>query len=396
MLGTTITREQQKEACLAMQKAFLSGDEKEIQEAMTKFHESVAESIKQDYLEADGDRTILAQRGYRQLTAEETKFYEKLVQAAKDPAPKQALTTLISGNGMPETIIEDVYRNLIDEHPLLSRISFTNVKYLTRFILNDHTVQKAIWGTINSEITQEITSSFKVVSLAQCKLTAYALIDKDMLDLGPTYLDNYVRTVLQEALACGLEAAIVSGNGHNCPIGLDRDIHDGVSVNSSTGYPQKTPVKVTSFLPADYGKLLATLAKTEKGRLRKFDEVTMICNQIDYLTKIMPATTVLNNMGLYSKDVFPFPTEVIRSNEVAEGQAIICLPDEYFFGIGSSKEGNIEFSDEFKFLEDMRTLKIKLYGMGKAFDNTVAILIDISKLDPTYITVKNVAAAAGA
>ena len=369
MLGTTITREQQKEACLAMQKAFLSGDEKEIQEAMTKFHESVAESIKQDYLEADGDRTILAQRGYRQLTAEETKFYEKLIQAAKDPAPKQALTTLISGNGMPETIIEDVYKNLIDEHPLLSRISFTNVQYLTRFILNDHTVQKAIWGTINSQITQEITSSFKVVSLAQCKLTAYALIDKDMLDLGPTYLDNYVRTVLQEALACGLEAAIVSGNGHNCPIGLDRDIHDGVSVNSSTGYPQKTPVKVTSFLPADYGKLLATLAKTEKGRLRKFDEVTMICNQIDYLTKIMPATTVLNNMGLYSKDVFPFPTEVIRSNEVAEGQAIICLPDEYFFGIGSSKEGNIEFSDEFKFLEDMRTLKIKLYGMGKAFDS---------------------------
>lgn len=44
----------------------------------------------------------------------------------------------------------------------------------------------------------------------------------------------------------------------------------------------------------------------------------------------------------------------------------------------------------------MRTLKIKLYGMGKAFDNTVAILIDISKLDPTYITVKNVAAAASA
>ena len=94
MLGTTITREQQKEACLAMQKAFLSGDEKEIQEAMTKFHESVAESIKQDYLEADGDRTILAQRGYRQLTAEETKFYEKLIQAAKDPVPKHNIINL--------------------------------------------------------------------------------------------------------------------------------------------------------------------------------------------------------------------------------------------------------------------------------------------------------------
>ena len=43
-----------------------------------------------------------------------------------------------------------------------------------------------------------------------------------------------------------------------------------------------------------------------------------------------------------------------------------------------------------------KCIPVKLYGMGKAFDNTVAILIDISKLDPTYITVKNVAAAASA
>ena len=56
-------------------------------------------------------------------------------------------------------------------------------------------------------------------------------------------------------------------------------------------------------------------------------------------------------------------------------------------GIGGAKEGVIEYSDDFKFLEDKRTFKIKMYGMGRAYDNTVSILLDISALDPAYITV---------
>lgn len=44
-------------------------------------------------------------------------------------------------------------------------------------------------------------------------------------------------------------------------------------------------------------------------------------------------------------------------------------------GIGGAKEGVIEYSDEFKFLEDKRTFKIKMYGMGRAYDNTVSVLL---------------------
>ena len=65
-----------------------------------------------------------------------------------------------------------------------------------------------------------------------------------MLELGPVYLDNYIRTILRESLYCALEQAIISGTGHEQPIGLDRDIHKGVSVNEETGYPQKTAVKI--------------------------------------------------------------------------------------------------------------------------------------------------------
>ena len=109
----------------------------------------------------------------------------------------------------------------------------------------------------------------------------------------------------------------------------------------------------------------------------------------DYLQKIMPATTVLNAAGAYTKDIFPFPTDTVISNEVETGEAILCLPEEYFLGLGGNKEGVIEYDDSYKFLEDQRTYKIKLHGTGKAWDNTVSVLLDISELDPAYITVRN-------
>lgn len=387
MLGNPGTIKQ-KEAVAALQKAMKSGNEEAAKQAWQQFHDSVVETVKAEYEMAAGDERVLAQRGYRQLTSKETEFYQRLIKAGTAADPKQAFTDVLTlDGGMPETIIEDVLRDLQDQHPLLARINFQNVKYLTRWILNDHTKDTAKWGAINSEITKEIESAFKEISLTLCKLTAFAVIPLDMLELGPVYLDNYIRTILREALYCALEKGIISGSGKEEPIGLDRDIHDGVSVSSSTGYPAKTAVAITSFLPEEYGKVLAKLAVSETGRMRSFDQVTLVCNMVDYLTKVMPATTVLNAAGGYTKDIFPFPTEVIRSNELSTGKAILFLPEEYFMGIGATKDGTIEYDDGYKFLEDQRTYKIKLHGAGRAFDDTVAVVLDISKLNPAYITV---------
>lgn len=388
MLGN-IADTKQREAVAALQSALQSGNEEEGKKAWGQVFDAITEKVKTDFEMYSTDTNVLAQRGYRQLTSEETEFYQNLAKAGKASDPKQAFTDLINTDGgMPETIIEDVYRDLLEEHPLLDKITFQNVKYLTKWLLNDHTRQKAAWGQINGEITQEIESAFKGVEVTLLKLTAYAVIPQDMLDLGPSFLDNYIRTILKEALYVALEKAIVSGSGKDEPVGLNRDIHEGVSFSTSTGYPEKTAIQVTNFLPANYGPLVAKLAVTEKGRMRSFDEVLMICNQVDYLNKIMPATTALTTGGTYARDLFPFPTEVVRSNEVKTGQAILCLPEEYFFGLGESKDGKIEYSDEFKFLQDARTYKIKLHGNGRPYDNTVAIVIDISKLDPAYVTVK--------
>ena len=388
MLGN-IADTKQREAVAALQSALQSGNEEEGKKAWGQVIDAITEKVKTDFEMYSTDTNVLAQRGYRQLTSEETKFYQNLAKAGKASDPKQAFTDLINTDGgMPETIIEDVYRDLLEEHPLLDKITFQNVKYLTKWLLNDHTRQKAAWGQINGEITQEIESAFKGVEVALLKLTAYAVIPQDMLDIGTSFLDNYIRTILKEALYAALEKAIVSGSGKDEPVGLNRDIHEGVSFSTLTGYPEKTAIQVTNFLPANYGPLVAKLAVTEKGRMRSFDEVLMICNQVDYLNKIMPATTALTTGGTYARDLFPFPTEVVRSNEVKTGQAILCLPEEYFFGLGESKDGKIEYSDEFKFLQDARTYKIKLHGNGRPYDNTVAIVLDISELDPAYVTVK--------
>lgn len=380
-----ISNLKQKDSVVALQAAMQSGDEKAIQEAWGGFQQAIIDVVKQDFEEAHGNQAILAQRGYRQLTPQETNFYNKMIEAGKDSNPKQAYAGVM--DIMPETIIEDVYKELVSEHPLLSKINFVSVKYLTKWILNDHTVQTAVWGDINEAITKEITSAFKTVQINQCKLSAFAMIEKDMLDLGPTFLDGYIRMFLKDALLCGLEKAIVDGTGNKQPIGLNRDIHKGVSVSEGV-YPKKTPIAVKTFLPEEYGKLLGKLTKNEQGRMRKFDKVLLICNQTDYLTKIMPATTVLTDAGTYSNNLFPFPTEVVVSNELTDGEAILCLPEEYFMGIGGDKEGILEYSDEVKFLEDKRVFKIKMYGMGKAYDDTVSILLDITNLDPAYMVVK--------
>lgn len=86
-----------------------------------------------------------------------------------------------------------------------------------------------------------------------------------MLELGPEWLDNFVRQVLYEAFANGLEAGIVAGNGNNQPIGMNRQVGDNVTVTGGV-YPKKNPVTVTDLSPATMGRLLAMIAVDQTER----------------------------------------------------------------------------------------------------------------------------------
>lgn len=372
----------------ALQRALTSGTEEEQKQAWNDFSNAIVEQFKEDaaIYEQTGDKTILAQRGYRQLTSAEEAFYNKFIEASKMRNIQQAVTTLTAlttNEMMPDTIIEDVYRELVEEHPLLSKVNFQYIAYATKVIMNDHTKQNAVWGEIDAEITKEITSAFKLLDITQNKLTAFAIIPMGLLDLGPTFLDAYIRMILKDAIATALEEAIVKGNGKNKPIGLMMKLTGAVDGVHS----EKTAISVTDFGIKSMGTLIAKLAKNEKGQNRSVGKLSLLCNAIDYYTLVAPAVRVQNMSGAYV-DNFAFPMEVVISEAVPTGKAVMAMLDNYFVGVGFAKEGVIQFSDEYKFLEDQRTYKIKTYGAGRAIDENSALVLDISKLEEATIPVK--------
>ena len=369
----------------ALQQALQSNNEAEIQQAWNDFSASIVDEIRNDYMESVQDKNILVQRGYRQLTTAEQKYYDALITASKCRNVQQAVTTLADLNEvMPESIIDQVMKDLVEEHPLLTKVNFQNAKYATKIIMNNHSKQNAVWGEIDAEIEKEITSQFKVLHLAQNKLSAFAVIPMGLIDMGATFLDGYIRTILKDAIACGLEEAIVKGDGDGKPVGLMKKLTgavDGV-------HQDKEAQAVTDFGVKSMGTLIAQLAKNEKGQNRPVGKLSLICNANDYYTLVAPAVRVQNMSGAYV-DNFAFPMEVVISEAVPTGKAILADLNNYYVGVGFAKDGVIEFSDEYKFVEDQRTYKIKTYANGRALDENSAIVLDITGLQPAVITIKN-------
>lgn len=77
-----------------------------------------------------------------------------------------------------------------------------------------------------------------------------------------------------------------------------------------------------------------------------------------------------------------------QSAALAEGEAILGIPNKYFMGVGAGNSGKIEYSDEYQFLQDNRVYLTKLYAMGMPKDNNAFIYLDISKLKPADIKVE--------
>lgn len=390
MIKTTATYNERVNALLTSMK---DGDETQVQDALKGWMEEIQNSIRADFeqYQETQDQSILDRRGIHALTSEETKFYNSLIESVRN---NKVLNATNAGPALPVTVVERVLESVKKDHPLINAINPTVVGTITKILKRKGKLAKAVWGEITDEIKTEIKGDLAVADLVAAKLTAFLLLSQDYIELGPTWLDAYVRQCLEEALALGIEDGVINGTGVKQPVGLIRDIHEGVSFNTTTGYPEKTPVVVKSFDPKTYGELIAKMSKTEAGESRVITKVILVVNPTDYFQKVMPSTTVLTASGAYVSDVFPFATEVFQSAAVAEGKAVLFVEKSYIFELATrNKDGEILTSDEYKFLEDFRTYKIRLLGTGIAEDNTCALLLDISGLAPLYLTVKQLPAA---
>ena len=380
-----------------LQQAIKDNDTEAFSASFDQMLECIQNDIQQraddriDQMKRETDTTVLASRGVRQLTTKEKEFYQKVADAMKAKDPKQALNNL--DVAMPETVIDAVFDELQTSHPLLSHIQFMNTRGAIRMMMNTNGYQEAAWGQLCDDIVQELTSGFKEVDTGLLKLSAFMPVCKAMLDLGPEWLDDFVRQVLYEAYANGLEAGIVAGDGNGKPIGMNRQVGDNVTVTGGV-YPVKAPVSVTDLSPTTIGNLLALIAVDPNGKARNVRDVILVVNPVDYFQRIMPATTMMTPNGTYVNDVLPYPMSVIQSPAVEQGQAIIGLGYKYFAAIGSARDGRIEYSDHYHFLEDERVYLIKGYANGFPMDNNAFFVLDITGIRPAVWKVEQVTAPA--
>lgn len=360
--------------------AFESG----IQALFQNIHDEILREA--ENLKGSADAAILAQRGIRQLTSEERTFYNNFIEKAKAAGGNATMALTNADKTFPLTIIQQMMEDMKQAHPLIDAVDTVPATGAMKYLLNADAGDTATWGALESAITKEIESAFEEIDLGQFKLSAWMAISIDMLELGANWLDVYIRTCLSEAQALGFEYAIVTGTGDNMPIGMDRYVADD-AVRTGNVWPQKQKIVVTDFGRKSYGALVAQLAKNAQNKPRKVTGLIMVVNPFDYFSIVMPATTLMTPNGGFVNDVLPVPTKIIQSVAVTQGEAILGIGKRYLLGVGGKR--GIQFSDDYKFLEDKRYYKIVAYANGLPKDNNAFLRLDISNLEPTYLEVKN-------
>ena len=205
-------------------------------------------------------------------------------------------------------------------------------------------------------------------------MTAFIYVSKAMLDLGPVWIDRYVRALLVEANAAGLEDAIVDGDGKDKPLGMTRALTgatDGV-------YPRKSAITLTALDQVAFGTILNTLSQGPNSKRRAVTNIMLVVNPTDYLHEGFPATTKAPRMAVQPRCV-PVPRP--RSNfSVGSGSVGVCdlldLADDISQVSVRRKVARSSTLTNTALIEDERVCQ-KLYGDGRPLDANASVLADI-------------------
>ena len=345
----------------------------------SKFVDSVEAKIAKDCedwalklrneLNGSEDEHILAERGVHVLTSAEKKYYEAFKKRLTNP---QAALTDYEVT-IPETITSRIYEDMEQTHELLSSINFVNSNGITEWILAKDLDYASAWGDLNDAVTQEAKASFYKISFSQYKLSVWMPVPITMVELGLTWLDQYVVRYLSEIMARAIEKAVVTGDGQKKPVGMMKKVD---ITNQTVPAVDKDATAITDLSPMTIGEIAAAL--TDEGK-RDVSTIDVIVNPVDYWKFIMPALTYTTEDGAWKTSAAPL--HIIKSFAVPTGKAIFGLCDRYFATVGFGvPNGKVQFSDEYKFLEDTRTYKARAVAYGTPMDNTSFLVYDISKL----------------
>lgn len=314
------------------------------------------------------DRNILQSRGQNVLTSEEMKFFNSVVEDSG----------FAEDSILPVTTQERVFDDLKEEHPLLAAIGLKNLGAVTRYITSDPTKAFA-WGPLFGEIKGQVSAAFGEESVTTLKLTAFAVIPNDMLDLGPVWVERFTRTLLVESYSVGLEYGFVNGKGPtaNEPVGLMKDVSDIGAVTD------KVSSGTLTFAPSERGEVIAgelygvvkALSVDGKEKNRKvLNKITMVVNPVDAIA-VQARNTIQTANGQWVT-ALPYNIKQVESEEIPVGKALFFVQGEYHAHLAGSYQ--LKKFDQTLAIEDATLYTIKQFANGKPKDNKAALLYDLN------------------
>lgn len=339
--------------------AIQNGESQEVQtELYAEMLDSLITSAKAEALNA-AEGAIANTPNDSKITAAERKFYN----AVNTEVGYKEETLL------PQETVDRIFDDLTTKHPLLAEIGLKNAGLRLKF-LKSETSGTAVWGKIYGEIKSQLDATFSEEEAIQSKLTAFVVIPKDLKDFGPAWIEQFVRLQIEEEFAVALEAAFLMGTGKDQPIGLNRQVQEGVSVTAGV-YPEKAATAVLTFANSEATvKELTNVYKyhstNEKGDAVVVDgNVVMVVNPSD-AWDVKKQYTSLNAQGVYVT-ALPYNLKIIESIAQVKGKVVTFVKGRYDAYIAGGVA--IQKYDQTLALEDMDLYAAKQFAYGKAKDN---------------------------
>ncbi|MCW6653707.1 phage major capsid protein [Aerococcaceae bacterium NML210727] len=345
-------------------------------DAMLEVFDTFEKQVKAEYeeLKNETDNVVLMNRGIHVLTAAETKFYNEVAKTGG----------LETGVIWPETILERVFQDLQEDRPLLKIINFMPSTTKTK-IIRSRRKGKAVFGQLHKDIEGQLDAEFDAVEFTQLALTAFFVVSNDTLELGPRWVDRFVRLCLKEAIADAWEEALITGDGDDKPIGLLRNPDE-------VGFPQKDSTGTLTFkdsatMVKEMASVLKTLSeythkigKNDKTGVKKqrkvANKIYLIVNPKNYYD-IVARTTTQNANGVFVTNI-PFIAQerIIESVHVPENKLIAFVEREYD-ATNSRAEKLYVYKETFA-MRRATLYAVDMVGNGRPTNNDAAKVYDIN------------------
>ena len=341
-------------------------------------YEDLINEIKEESVQTESEKEYAKKIGLRTLSKEEKNFLQALVND-----PKQAITGK-QVDVIPTTMIDITLENIKEEdsNGVLSDVEFAPAD-VKKWMTADKTGTFA-WGALLGSIGGELGASFEGLDVEVNKLSAYLIIPKALRDLALPFVDKYFMAILKENIRDGLEYGMLQGTGKNEPIGIYKQID---SVNENGTHKDKTVnTTLTNFTPKG---LAAAKVYLTNGGIRALKELSLYCHPNDEANYVAPA--------LYDREgrlVSSYKNlKVKQSAQNPQGKAALAIPKKYVLGL---RDMGIKEYDQTKALDDADVVIAKCYANGRAVDDKVAFVFDVTKLEEYIPAVKTVEEVEGA